>query len=142
MLSTEKRKLRFGLAAKWPCMVPGLLAVVVAGCAPDAMNNRQATGFNGYLSTLATTCRPLVIGSTDVGQWLINQGSSDPNYSYFLDMTSRLYYGTVSPAAYRDGLTAFIGQGSTNAQAFACIFGNLPQSTPAGTPRTGGGAGM
>ena len=70
------------------------------------------------------------------------QGSTDPNYSYFLDMTSRLYYGTVSPDDYREGLTAFIGPGSTNAQSFACITGNLPQGGGGPAPRTSGGAGM
>ena len=113
-----------------------LLALALSSCAPDSLNNRQATGFNGYLDTLAANCRPLVIGSADVGAWLFNKGSSDPSYSYFLDLTSRLYYGSVSPDAYRSGLGAFLGPGSTNAQAFACIFANLPMPQP--TPRTGG----
>ncbi len=136
MLSAEIRKPRVLPAAIWPGVALALLVASLAACAPDSMSNRQATGFNGYLNTLAGSCRPLMIGSSDVGDWLLNRGSSDPNYSYFIDMTSRLYYGTVSTDAYRDGLTGFLGPGTTNAQAFACIFANLP-----GQHRQGG-AGM
>ena len=110
------------------------LGIAVAGCAPDALNNRQATGFNAYLDAIVTHCRPLMIGSSDIGEWLRNPGSNDPNYSYFLDMTSRLYYGTVSRDAYRDGITGFLGPGSTNAQSFACIFRNLPDPRPGALP--------
>jgi hypothetical protein len=131
----EIRQLRVAFAATLPRVVLGFLVAIATGCAPDALNNRQATGFNGYLNTLAASCRPLVIGSSDVGEWLFNQGSTDPNYSYFLDMTSRLYYGTVSPDAYRDGLSSFLGPGTANSRAFACIFANLPTAPT-------GGAGM
>ena len=107
-----------------------LLAIVAVACAPDSVSNRQATGFNGYLNTLATSCRPLVIGPYDVGGWLMMRGSDDSNYNYFFNMTSRLYYGTVSQAEYQEGVASFLGPGSTNAQAFACIFANLPSQRP------------
>ena len=107
-----------------------LLAIVAVGCAPDSVTNRQATGFNGYLDTLANTCRPLLIGPYDVGGWLTMRGSDDPNYNYFFNMTSRLYYGSVSQAEYQEGVASFLGPGSTNAQAFACIFANLPSQRP------------
>lgn len=136
MPSAKCGKSRFRIAAFRARVAIALLMAGLAACAPDSLNNRQATGFNGYLNTLAGTCRPLLIGSSDVGDWLLNRGSSDPNYSYFIDMTSRLYYGTVSADAYRDGLTGFLGPGTTNAQAFACIFANLPGQQPTG------GAGM
>jgi len=113
-----------------------LLAIVAVACAPDSVSNRQATGFNGYLNTLATSCRPLVIGPYDVGGWLMMRGSDDSNYNYFFNMTSRLYYGSVSQAEYQEGVASFLGPGSTNAQAFACIFANLPSQHPPG------GAGM
>jgi hypothetical protein len=106
------------------------LGIAAAGCAPDALNNRQATGFNAYLDTIATNCRPLMIGGSNIAEWLRTPGSNDPNYMYFLDMTSRLYYGDVSRDTYRDGITGFLGPGSTNAQSFACIFRNLPAQPP------------
>jgi hypothetical protein len=102
------------------------IGIATSGCAPDALNNREATGFNAYLQTLATSCRPLMIGSNDIGEWLRYSNSSDPNYLYFLDMTSRLYYGTVQRDAYREGITGFLGPGTSNATSFACIFRNLP----------------
>ena len=133
MVELATRKLNGAISL---CIAPTLLAMAAAGCAPDSVSNRQATGFNGYLDTLATSCRPLLIGPYDVGSWLMMRGSNDPNYSYFFDMTSRLYYGTVSQADYRDGVTGFLGPGSTNAQSFACIFANLPGARPLGS---GGG---
>ncbi len=110
------------------------IGVAVAACAPDALNNRQATGFNAYLDTIATRCRPLMIGSADVGEWLRYPATNDTNYSYFLDMTSRLYYGTVARDAYIDGLTGFLGPGTSNATSFACIFRNLPPQGPGAPP--------
>jgi hypothetical protein len=107
-----------------------LLAIAAVGCAPDSVTNRQATGFNGYLDTLANDCRPLVIGPYNVGGWLTMRGSDDPNYNYFFNMTSRLYYGTVSQAEYQEGVGSFLGPGSTNGQAFACIFANLTSQRP------------
>jgi hypothetical protein len=137
MIGAGIRRAHIRLVAASQRSVLAALVVMATGCAPDSLNNRQATGFNGYLNTLAASCRPLIIGSSDVGDWLMNRGgSSDPNYPYFIDMTSRLYYGTVSKDAYRDGLNGFLGPGTTNAQAFACIFANLPGQ------QTTGGAGM
>lgn len=106
------------------------IGIAAAACAPDALNNRDATGFNAFLDAVATNCRPLMIGSGDVGEWLRNRGSNDPNYSYFLDITSRLYYGTLERDAYIAGITGFLGPGTSNATSFACIFRNLPARRP------------
>ena len=110
------------------------LSLVATGCAPDAMNNRQATGFNAYLNTLGANCKPLMLGIYNVGEWLNYEGSNDPNYSYFLDMTSRLYYGTISPGGYRDGITGFFGTSSANDASFARIFRNLPSRPQPNAP--------
>jgi len=103
------------------------LSIVAVGCAPDAMNNRQATGYNAFLNTIATSCNPLMLGDANVSEWIQNGGANNFNYSYFLDMTSKLYYGNISPAAYRDGITGFLGPSTRNEASFACIFRNLPQ---------------
>lgn len=110
------------------------LVLVASGCAPDAMNNMQATGFNAYLNTLATQCDPLVIGNNNVGQWLKEPSNASPNYTYFLDMTSRLYYGKISAAAYRESITAFLGPGSSNPRSFDCIFSNFSAQRPSASP--------
>jgi len=125
-----------------------LLAATATGCSSTTMNSMNAQrdlGFNGYLNTLATNCRPLVIGVHDVGSWLEMRGSTSQNYAYFLSVTSRLYYGTMSRDEYRAGLNSFLGPGSANAQAFNCIFANLPAQLPTGGSVGGvsvGGAGM
>ena len=59
MLDAMIPKSRDTTGTAWPHVVL-LLAAAATGCAPDAMNNRQATGFNGYLNTLAANCRPLL----------------------------------------------------------------------------------
>lgn len=101
-------------------------AVIGAGCAPDSVTNVQATGFNAYLNTIGTSCYPLMIGDANVSEWIQNNGANQYNYSYFLDMTSKLYYGNISQAAYRDGITGFLGPSSRNDASFACIFRYLP----------------
>jgi hypothetical protein len=107
-----------------------LACAVLAACAPDSMRNYQATGYNAYLNTIATACNPLMLGINNVSEWLQNQGSNDPNYAYFLDQTSRLYYGTISADMYRQSITGFFGPGSSNEGSFACMFRNLPGQRP------------
>jgi len=108
--------------------------ISAAGCAPDSVTNTQATGYNAYLNTIATNCNPLMLGEANVSEWIQNGGANDNNYSYFLDMTSRLYYGTVTPAAYRDGITGFFGPSTRNEASFACIFRNLPPRSMPNAP--------
>jgi hypothetical protein len=115
-------------------LVIAALGVAAAGCAPDAYTNRQATGFNGYLKTISVACYPLQIGSADVGEWLRQLASNDPNYPYFLDMTSKLYYNRISPDEYRSSITGFLGAGSSNDRSFNCMFNNLPPNRPNAPP--------
>ena len=112
------------------------LTAALAGCAPDANRNFQATGFNGYLNSLKIACPNLRIGASDVGQW-IQYGSADDNYNYWLDMTSRLYYGRVSPAEYRSAVGAQLGASSSNAAAFDCMIGALPVQRDSAPPPRG-----
>ena len=112
---------RMALTAGW---CAGL--AIVTGCAPDAMRNYQATGFNGYLNTLKTACPNLQIGANDIGLWLQYGGVTD-NYNYWLDMTSRLYYRRIGSAEYQSAVAAQLGDGSSNAGAFDCIIRNLPE---------------
>jgi len=112
------------------------LLVTVCGCAPDSVTNVQATGYNAYLNTIANDCNPLMLGDANVSEWIRNGGANDYNYAYFIDMTSKLYYGNVSPDAYRSGITGFFGPSTRNEASFACIFRNLPpRSMPNAPPR-------
>jgi len=106
-------------------LVPAMFAAAMAGCAPEAMNNRQATEFNAFLDRIATVCQPLVIGSRDVGQDIRQGRGFGDDYAYFLDMTSRLYYGQITADAYGSGITGFFGPGASTNAALDCIVANV-----------------
>ncbi len=99
---------------------------VLSGCAPEAWNNVQATGYDAFLNKIATSCSPLMIGSRDMSfKILHNDSSDDSNYNYFLDLTSQLYYGRTSPEAYRSGISGFLGGGADTTRSLDCIMANL-----------------
>ena len=102
-----------------------LLLPVLCGCAPDSMSNRQATGYNAFLDRIARECNPLQIGRYEMSQ-MIQRNAMDDDYIYFIDQTSRLYYGTISQAAYRSSIDGFFQGGSTSI-AIDCILSKLPQ---------------
>lgn len=106
------------------------LCAAGAACAPDSVRSYQATGFNSFINRLPSACQPLQIGNSDVGEMIKQDNGGDANYSYFMDITSRLYYNRVSQDSYRASLTAFMGPGSSNDRAFNCIFANLPPNRP------------
>jgi len=100
-----------------------LCALALAACAPDAMNNRAATGFDGYVNTLQRACAPLQLGAYQLADPLMG-GAGGNSYDYWLDQTSRLYYRRIDPATYRESLNAFFGAG--NDRTIDCIVRNLP----------------
>jgi len=108
------------------------LVALIAGCAPDAVRSIDATGYNGFLRKITAVCQPMLIGDRDVGEMLRLEGgsSNDGGYDFFLDITSKLYYNRISPAAYRENLTGFFGAGTSNNAAFTCILNNLPAQRP------------
>jgi hypothetical protein len=97
--------------------------LLLAACAPDAWNNVQATGFNGYLKTIQVQCSPLLLGGQEMSTAL-QTGAGDNNYNYFLDQTSKLYYQSIGPSGYTESLTAFFGAGYD--RAINCIIAKLP----------------
>jgi len=101
------------------------LVLLAAGCAPDALNNRVATGFNGFVDQVSRACAPVQLGQYQLGNPLMG-GAGNNSYDYWLDQTSRLYYRTISPAQYRESLTAFFGAGNNG--TIDCIVGNLPST--------------
>ena len=110
-----------------------LVVIVVsaaAGCAPDAVRSMQATGFNTYFRQLPTACRPLVIGSQNVGDDIQMNNTGAPNYPYFIDVTSRLYYHQLSPAEYRQAVIGFYGPGKESDRSIDCIIRTLPPDRP------------
>lgn len=105
---------------------PLLLAVAVTavvGCAPDAIDNRAATGFNGYVNLVSRVCAPIQLGRYQLANPLMG-GAGNNSYDYWLDQTSRLYYRRISGAQYRESLNAFFGAG--NDGTIDCLVNNLP----------------
>src|SRR5262245_49325584 len=87
-----------------------LAALLLAGCAPDAMNNRAATGLDGFVNQVQRACAPLQLGRYQLADPLMG-GAGNNSYDYWLDQTSRLYYHKISAAKYRESLNAFFGAG-------------------------------
>jgi len=110
-----------------PSMIVAAAALVLlatAGCA----SNPQANAYNAFLEQIANECKPLIIGSDNLGQAIVfnGLGASPENYNNFLGKTSALYHGSISPQIYRESLTTFIGSGTYNQHSFDCIIARLP----------------
>jgi hypothetical protein len=99
------------------------VALLAAGCAPDATNNRAATGFNAYLDRVARACAPIQLGPYQLASPLMG-GAAGDSYDYWLDQTSRVYYRRISVSQYRESLRAFFGAG--NDATIDCLVRNLP----------------
>jgi len=104
-------------------MVAALAGSLLVACAPDAMNNRAATGFDGFVNTLQRACAPLQLGESQLAHPLMG-GVTPEKYDYWLDQTSRLYYRSISAAQYRQSIDAFFDGG--NNATIDCILANLP----------------
>lgn len=110
---------------------PALLALALAGCATDAWNSRQATGLNGFLNDVAQACEPLRMGARDMGEAIRRGSVASSDYSYFLDVTSQLYYGRLAPDAYRRSIVGFFGPGEDTSRSVDCILAKVPANRPA-----------
>jgi hypothetical protein len=97
---------------------------MISGCATPAGEEN----FSAFLQRIAADCKPLVIGSDNMGQAIVfnGLGAIPEHYNSFLAKTEALYNGTISPKVYRDSLTAFVGAGSSNQRSFDCIEAHLP----------------
>lgn len=123
--ATRQRLLAIGRAAMLLAS-----ATFAVGCAPDSIRSAQATGFNGYIKQLPTSCKRLQIGNQDLTEQIMMNDMGNNDYNYFLDVTSKLYYNRMSPASYRQALVGFFGAGSYNDASFDCIFRTLPPDRP------------
>jgi hypothetical protein len=113
------------------------VAALVAGCAPDEF--RPSPGFDGFLDLIGQECYPDTIGPTLVRQWAQGYGPGGGGAG-FMDATSSLYYGKMSPATYRASITAFTDNGAATNKAIDCVIRHLPANRP-GAPGTGVPAG-
>jgi hypothetical protein len=100
-------------------------ALTVPGCASGPARD---DGYNAFLERIAAECKPLIIGSDNIGQAIVFNGlcAIPENYNNFLGRTRALYGGAISPQIYRDSLTTFLGGGTYNQRSFDCIVARLP----------------
>lgn len=117
--------------------VGALLALLLSACAPDAWQSYKATGFNEYLDTVGAKCQPLWIGNMYLQPFAASavpgQGG---NFDMLLDLTSRLYYNRMTPAAYREAVQSqflAVGDARTN-RSIDCMVAHLPPDRPRGPP--------
>ena len=103
--------------------LPVLFAFALAACAPDAVDNRAATGFNGYVNHISRVCAPIQLGQYQLADPMMGRVGNN-SYVYWLDQTSRLYNRRIDPATYRESINAFFGAG--NDATIDCIVRNLP----------------
>lgn len=104
-------------------MVIAAAALCSAGCAPDAWNNRAATGFDGFVDQISRACAPLQYGMYQFSNPNIGGGDGS-NYDIWLDLTSRLYYRRIGPDTYAESLDAAFGAG--NRGTIDCTLRYLP----------------
>ena len=102
-------------------------AALIAGCAPDEF--KPSPGFDGFLDLVGRECYPDTIGPTLVRQWAQGYGPGGGGAG-FMDATSSLYYGKMSPATYRAAITAFTDNGTATNKGIDCIISKLPSTRP------------
>ena len=97
------REFRHGVAA----VCGGLF---LSACAPDAW--KSSDPFNNFLNAVQSECYYDPISSTTVGNLL--QPSGSDNASYFLDVTSRLYFGKITPQDWTLQVTSQLQANATD----------------------------
>jgi hypothetical protein len=106
-----------------------ITAAAIAGCAPDAW--KPSPGFDGFLDQVQKACYYRPIGVVNVGDMLTNPGNMQS--SYFIDQTSRLYFGKISRDAWVSGVTAFI-QGRADDPGVRCVLAELDKAQASQVP--------
>jgi hypothetical protein len=106
-------------------------AATLAACAPDAW--KPSPGFDGFLNQVQNACYYQRIGLINVGDMLTNPGNMQSGY--FIDQTSRLYFGKITRDSWTSGVTAFI-QGRASDPGVQCVLGQLDkaQASPGPAP--------
>ena len=96
--------------------------VLVAACAPDAWKDNPA--YDSFLAQVQKDCYYQRIGTTNVGDLLLNSGTMQG--TYFMDITSRLYAGQITPQSWTSSITAFL-EGRESDPGVQCVLKHLPK---------------
>jgi hypothetical protein len=93
----------------------------LVGCAPDAF--RRDPEFEAWIREVLVACKDARIGTMTVGRLLGSTGSDEGGQ--FLNQTSRLYAGRITPQQWTSGVTAF-GSGRAGDPGVQCVLDQLP----------------
>lgn len=113
-----KKSIGYGRLPVAALLAGGLLAM--AGCgtngfSPDALI--EDPGAEAFLDRIEKNCAKLSVGNQPLN-WLLSTSSDDVT---FIDVTSKFYFGQISPEQYQSNINAFYPTG-TNQPALDCIF--------------------
>ena len=104
------------------------MALLISGCgtqgfAPDALVENP--GAEAFLTQVGKACGDINLGTATIAYRLQSQDDV-----YFVDDTTKLWYGDISRAQYRDDISAFYPAGDSP-RAVDCVLRQLPaQSAP------------
>jgi len=96
--------------------------VLVAACAPDAWKSNPA--YDSFLDQIQKECYYQRIGTTNVGDLLTNPGTMQA--TSFMDLTSRLYAGEITPQSWTSSMVAFF-EGRESDPGVQCVLKHLPK---------------
>jgi hypothetical protein len=97
--------------------------MALGGCGSDpVVSDRfvENKGAEAFLDRIAQNCGTLSVGNQQI-RYLLDVNSDD---TYFVDVSSKLYFGRVEKDAYTSDINAFYPTG-TNQAALECIFQQL-----------------
>jgi len=100
-----------------------ICAAALGGCAPGSAYNESAAQ-DQFFDKIGNECSGHAVGNESIYE-LVNGTTSG---SYFLDVTSKLYYGEISTRQYQDDINSFF-PGTTQA-AIDCILARVPKDPP------------
>jgi hypothetical protein len=109
--------------------IPLFLALVGAAALPacggnPALSDRvvEDKGAEGFLDRIEKSCGNLPVGNQQL-KFLLDESSDD---TYFVDESSKLYFGRGDRDAYSSDINAFY-PGGRNQPALDCIFAQLDE---------------
>lgn len=105
----------------YPRFAASAVAIALVGCAPDAWKNDAP--FDNWLAGVRSACSYAMIGRYQVGS-LLGMNPSD-HATIFLDSTSRLYAGLISPDQWTQQVTSEL-EGRASDPGVACVLNRLP----------------
>jgi len=114
-------------------LIGSCCAGLLAACAPDAVIPSKP--YDAFLNQIAQACRGKAIGDWTVDQLV--RRSHGFTGGYFVDQTSRLYFGRINTRDWAAGVSAF-ARGTQEDPGIECVISEYRAvqqwTTPTGTP--------